>query len=143
MEFMGISVGILALICALVLLFGRQSTRKILGWGFGVLIFGGLCLGVVAWALSSYQQHNAGETTKATMATPLGILSAPPTDGAKSYPNEILVEGPDHRTFRFAAGTETSAIESYFKAQYGGPGTPRGDCWSKEPGPRCQHRALK
>jgi hypothetical protein len=93
MEFMGISVGILALICALVLLFGRQSTRKILGWGFGVLIFGGLCLGVVAWALSSYQQHNAGETTKATMATPLGILSAPPTDGAKSIPTKYSWRG--------------------------------------------------
>ena len=35
---MGISTGILALICALVLLFGVQGTRKILGWGVGLLI---------------------------------------------------------------------------------------------------------
>jgi hypothetical protein len=32
-NFMGAAVGILALICALVLLFGRSGTRKILGWG--------------------------------------------------------------------------------------------------------------
>ena len=32
MEFMGISVGVLALICALVLLLGVRGTRKILGW---------------------------------------------------------------------------------------------------------------
>jgi hypothetical protein len=33
MEFMGISIGVLALTCALVLLFGVQGARKILGWG--------------------------------------------------------------------------------------------------------------
>jgi hypothetical protein len=31
MEFMGIAVGILALICALVLLFGRHGARRLLG----------------------------------------------------------------------------------------------------------------
>lgn len=142
MEFMGISVGVLALICALVLLFGRQGTRKILGWGFGLLIFGGLGLGAIAWAWSNYQ-HDAAQVNNTAMATPLGILPAPPADGAKSYPNEILVKGPDSRTFRFAAGTENSAIENYLKAQYGGLGTPRGDCWAKEPGPWCEYRALK
>jgi len=63
------------------------------------------------------------------------------TDG--TYPNEILVKGPDQKTFRFVAGTEATAIRNYLKAQYGGPGTPRGDCWIKEPGPWCEHRALK
>jgi len=38
MEFMGVAVGILALICALVLLFGRSGTRKVLGWGIAVEI---------------------------------------------------------------------------------------------------------
>jgi hypothetical protein len=33
MEFMGIAVGILALICALVLLFGQRGARRVLGWG--------------------------------------------------------------------------------------------------------------
>jgi hypothetical protein len=47
MEFMGIAVGILALICALVLLFGRHGTRKILGWGLIALI---LVLGAIAVA---------------------------------------------------------------------------------------------
>lgn len=142
MEFMGISVGVLALICALVLLFGAQGTRKILGWGVGLLIFGGLGLGAIVLAWSTYQ-HDAGQINKTTTASPLGVLPAPPSAGAKNYPDEILVEGPDHRTFRFTAGTEKSAIENYLKAQYGGPGTPRGDCWTKEPGPWCEYRALK
>jgi hypothetical protein len=139
MEFMGISVGILALICTLVLLFGVQSTRKILGWGFGLLVLGGLALGAIAWAWLAYQ-NDAGQMTKTMIATPLGVLTAPPP--TNSYPNEILVEGPDKRIFRFAAGTEADAIRSYLKAQYGGPGTPRGDCWINEPGPWCEHRAL-
>jgi hypothetical protein len=40
MEFMGVSIGFLALICALVLLFGRHGTRKLLAWSFGLLILG-------------------------------------------------------------------------------------------------------
>jgi hypothetical protein len=35
MEFMGVSVSILALVCVLVLLFGMRGARKILGWGLG------------------------------------------------------------------------------------------------------------
>jgi len=50
MEFMGIAVGILALICALVLLFGRHGTRRLLGWGIGILIFGWIVVALVAWA---------------------------------------------------------------------------------------------
>jgi len=46
MEFMGIAVGILALICALVLLFGRHGTRMLLGWSFGLLIFGSVTIAV-------------------------------------------------------------------------------------------------
>jgi hypothetical protein len=76
MEFMGISIGILALICALVLLFGKQGARKILGWGFGLLIFGAVIVGAAAWAWSTYQ-HGV-QTAAATMATPLSILPAPP-----------------------------------------------------------------
>lgn len=139
---MGISVGLLALICALVLLYGRQGARKMLARGFGLLIFGGLGLVAIAWAWSNYQRDGA-PVNNAAIAAPLGILPAPPADGAKSYPNEILVKGPDNRTFRFAAGTDNSSIENYLKAQYGGPGTPRGDCWVKEPGPWCEHRPLK
>jgi hypothetical protein len=45
MEFMGIAVGILALICALVLPFGRRGTRMLLGWSFALLILGSLCGG--------------------------------------------------------------------------------------------------
>jgi 4-amino-4-deoxy-L-arabinose transferase-like glycosyltransferase len=50
MEFMGIAVGILALLCALVLLFGRQGARKVLGWSFGLLILGWVTIAVWAWA---------------------------------------------------------------------------------------------
>jgi hypothetical protein len=38
MEFGGIAVGILALICALVLLFGQRGTRRVLGWGAVAII---------------------------------------------------------------------------------------------------------
>jgi hypothetical protein len=48
MEFMGIAVGILALICALILLFGRRGTRKLLVWSFGLLILRSVTIGV--WA---------------------------------------------------------------------------------------------
>jgi hypothetical protein len=35
-EFGATAVGILALICVLVLLFGRRGTRRLLGWGLGL-----------------------------------------------------------------------------------------------------------
>jgi hypothetical protein len=38
MEFMGVSVSILALICALVLLFGQRGARRLLGWGTVTII---------------------------------------------------------------------------------------------------------
>jgi hypothetical protein len=38
MEFGGIAVGILALICALVLLFGQRGARRVLGWGAVTII---------------------------------------------------------------------------------------------------------
>ncbi len=50
MEFMGISVGILALICALVLLFGVRGTRKILSWSLGLVVLAAIGVGVLVWA---------------------------------------------------------------------------------------------
>jgi amino acid transporter len=51
MEFMGIAVGILALICTAVLLFGVRGTRKILGWLVLLAVLGiGGTLGFVAWS---------------------------------------------------------------------------------------------
>ncbi len=58
MEFMGISIGVLALICALILLFGVQGTRKILGWGLGLVILAVVGLGVFIWARPKLQ-HSA------------------------------------------------------------------------------------
>jgi len=46
---MGISVGILALICALVLLFGVRGTRRLLGWSLGLIILGAVGLAAVVW----------------------------------------------------------------------------------------------
>jgi hypothetical protein len=50
MEFMGVAVGILALICALVLLFGRSGTRKILGWGIATAVAVGAAIAFYFWA---------------------------------------------------------------------------------------------
>jgi hypothetical protein len=56
MEFMGIAVGILALICALVLLFGRSGTRKILGWSLGLTVLGAVFAVAAVWAIEHNRQ---------------------------------------------------------------------------------------
>src|SRR5260370_39226736 len=87
MEFMGISVGILALICTAVLLFGVRGTRKILGWTLGLILVGAVGGGAVVWAWPRLHatQSAAAVTfddlipkTKAT-ATPVALLPALPT----------------------------------------------------------------
>jgi hypothetical protein len=169
MEFMGIAVGILALICALVLLFGRHGTRKILGWGLIALI---LVLGAIAVAgiEGEKKEQAAREEIKAViernnrqtrglsdaevglapnhatvrLATPITILPALPAgfelDKTPDLADKITVTGPDRRIFVFSAGTERASIESYLQSQYGAPGTPRAQCWAKEPGPWCDYR---
>jgi hypothetical protein len=132
---MGISIGILALICALVLLFGAQGARKVLGWSFGLVIFA-IAVGVFAWVLPKYQY---GAAQSAAVATPLEILPALPA-GFELDNKAINVTGPDKRIFVFSNRTEKVAIENYMKTQYGAPGTPRADCWAKEPGPWCDYR---
>jgi hypothetical protein len=52
-NFMGAAVGILALVCTLVLLFGQRGARKILGWGVATVAGGlgcnnPLCLGRIS-----------------------------------------------------------------------------------------------
>jgi hypothetical protein len=90
MEFMGISVGILALICALILLFGVHDARRILGLGLGVLLLRAAGVGAFIWAWPKLQHSAAAEPppfdpskpysggTIAT-ATPLEILPALPS----------------------------------------------------------------
>jgi hypothetical protein len=75
MEFMGISIGILALICALVLLFGAQGARKILGWVFAILaaLAAGAAMAVIVFNLGwahSFSQNaiNTLGTTNAWVA---------------------------------------------------------------------------
>lgn len=50
LSFAGFSVGVLALICTLVLLFGRGGARKILGWTFGLVIIGTIVTVGIMWA---------------------------------------------------------------------------------------------
>jgi hypothetical protein len=59
LSFMGFSIGILALICALVLLFGSSGARKILGWTFGLLILGTVVTVGVMWANQARQEQLA------------------------------------------------------------------------------------
>ena len=61
MEFMGISVGILALICALILLFVVHGTRRILGLGLGVLLLCAAGVGTFIWAWPKLQHSAAAE----------------------------------------------------------------------------------
>ncbi len=50
MEFMGISIGILALICTAMLLFGRTGTVKILAWLALLAVLGiGATVGFIVW----------------------------------------------------------------------------------------------
>ncbi len=56
MHFMGISIGILALVCTLILLFGVAGTRKILGWTFALIMLGSVALGAVVWAWPALQR---------------------------------------------------------------------------------------
>lgn len=149
MEFMGISVGILALICALVLLFGARVARKILGFSFTVLILGSIGLAVVTWV------PNPHAVLTQTSATPNAVSSAQPVmifpplptgfvleqvENKGELADKITVEGPDKRIFVFSGGTQKAAIESYMQSQYGAPGSPRAECWTKEPGPWCDYR---
>jgi hypothetical protein len=77
MEFMGISVGILALICALVLLFGRHGTRKLL-----VSILGLLILGYVGWITIEFLQKAPNPAARPPQPAPAAggqlPLEAPP-----------------------------------------------------------------
>jgi hypothetical protein len=154
MEFMGIAVGILALICALMLLFGRHGTRKLLGWSLGLIVLGAAGLGAAVWvwpmlpppfnAAAPKLLSDADVGLVVRPATPIEILPALPALELANKPDlagNIKVTGPDRRTFVFSAGTEEAAIKSYMQAQYGAPRTAaRAECWVKEPGPWCDYR---
>jgi hypothetical protein len=155
MEFMGISVGILALICALILLFGVHGTRRILGLGLGVLL---LCAAGVGAFMSAWPklQHSAAAEPppfdpskpysggSIATATPLTILPPLPSgfelDITPDLADKVRVTGPDKRIFIFAAGTKEGEINYYLQTQFGAPGSPRAECWIKEPGPWCSYR---
>ena len=57
-EFMGVSIGVLALICALVLLFGMQEARRILACTFGLVLVGAVHAGAVVWIWRMWQQRD-------------------------------------------------------------------------------------
>jgi hypothetical protein len=118
MEFMGISVGVLALVCALILLFGARGTRKILGWSFALLIFCAIGVGAVAWISSLPTQTTVSSIPKtASPATPVTVLPTGSSLDTPDLADKIKVTGPDKRTFVFSAGTEGAAIISYMQTQ--------------------------
>jgi hypothetical protein len=84
MEFMGISVGILALICAFVLLFGRQGTRKLLGWSLGLIMLGAACVVAAVWAIEHNRQTRPLSDAEVGLA-PNNTATAPPFDPSKPY----------------------------------------------------------
>jgi hypothetical protein len=146
LEFMGISVGVLALICALILLFGVRGTRRILGWTFGLIVLSAVGVIAVVWVRPMFQQHGAKtaglfDDLIPKTAIPVQILPPLPSGYEPAdLADKIQVEGPDKRIFVFSDGTEQAAIENYMQTVYGAAGSPRGDCWSKEPGPWCDYR---
>src|SRR5262249_13809069 len=117
MEFMGISIGVLALICALVLLFGVGGARRILGWGLALLIFCAIGVSAVVW-ISSLNQMSTQTTASsipntASPATPVKILPPLPAgfvlDDTPDLADKIRIRGPDNRIFVFSGGTEEAA----------------------------------
>lgn len=127
MEFMGISVGILALICAPVLLYGSRVVRKILGFSFTVLILGAIGLAVITWVPKPHKvlTPTSAIPNAVSSARPIMIFPPLPTGVALekvrnrgNLADEITVEGPDKRIFVFAAGTQEAAIESYMRSHY-------------------------
>jgi hypothetical protein len=93
LEFMGTSIGILALICTLVLLFGRSGTRKLIGWTIGLLILGWVTIAVWAWANAPKPITDANYPRAAPRAcegigcaTPAPIIAPPP----QPAPNNTL-----------------------------------------------------
>ena len=83
-------------------------------------------------------------TQTAGPATPLSILPALPSgyelDITPDLADKIRTTGPDKRIFVFSPGTGEAAIKSYLQTEYGAPGSPRAECWAKEPGPWCKYR---
>lgn len=143
MQFMGISVGILALIVALVLLFGFRGARLIVV----TVIASAVAVAIAAFIFtrlpmpSRDQKQSAQEDNDAAaLVTPLQILSAGSPDSTPELSDKIRVRGPDKRIFVFLSGTAESSINSYMQSQYGAPGTARAECWSKSPGPWCAYR---
>jgi hypothetical protein len=60
MEFMGISIGILALVATAMLLFGRRGTLKILAWLVILTVLGiGGTVGILAWNANKEQWKSA------------------------------------------------------------------------------------
>jgi hypothetical protein len=152
---MGISIGVLALICALILLFGVRGTRKILGWGLVLVILGAAGVGAFMWAWPKLQHSAAAEPPPfdpskpysggpIATATPLHIMPALPSgfelNITPDLADKVIVTAPDKRIFVFAAGTKEAQIKYYMQTQFGAPGSPRAECWAKEPGPWCAYR---
>jgi hypothetical protein len=67
-NFMGAAVGILAVICTLVLLFGRSGTRKILGWSLGLAILGTAGGVAAAWVIDHNKQAEQAKQEQAEQA---------------------------------------------------------------------------
>jgi hypothetical protein len=84
MHFMGIAIGILALICAVVLLFGVQGTRKILGWLFLVAILGtGATVGFIVWQDQRSRQTAAQPNSSEQFPRAQPQLPSPPPGYAR------------------------------------------------------------
>ncbi len=71
MQFMAISVGVLAIVGTLLLLFGRVETRKILGRLFASVA--GLAIGAAAAMLSFY--YGIGHTGAQSIISALGVAN--------------------------------------------------------------------
>ncbi len=136
MEFMAISIGVLALVCALVILFGASGARRVLAWAVG--LFSIVLSGA---ALKSWLDVPREPSLATAIAEPVEVLPPLPS-GFKldSRPGKIAVSGPDGRTFVFNAPADRSAIERYMHTQFGAPGSAKSACWAKEPGPWCGYR---
>jgi hypothetical protein len=106
MEFMGVSIGFLALICALVLLFGRHGTRRLLGWTFG-LLGAGIVVAIV-W-------HWANEPRQPRLLTDAEVgITAPAA--AAPWQSDPVVAPPASRTTAYDKATGRSQQPAWASA---------------------------
>src|SRR5262249_60698251 len=101
MQFMGISIGILALVATAMLLFGRRGTLKILAWLVVLAVLGiGGTVGFIIWREQA--QHQASNSIP---PPPPGFVLVQPLSPENPPPSRLPdAKGPGWKALQEAQG---------------------------------------